>query len=194
MKKVERFLVMLAFIGIIARLLLASGSSLTIVMSLMGLTFLYMYFGFALFNDIRLRDVLKKESYRGIATMRLAGAVLAGLALSMACVGILFKIQSWPGAVFNLGISMALCLTILAVCFTKIKGKYRQYYKRITTRLTIAVMFCALLLAIPRKNYLEFMQRDNPAFIKAEEALWNDPSNKELEKKVYEEQRNMNHH
>ena len=194
MKKVERFLVMLALIGIIARLLLANGSSLAIVISLMGLSFLYMYFGFALFNDIRFRDISKKVSYGGVATMHIVGAILAGLALSMACIGILFKIQSWPGAVFNLRISLALCVVILVMSFPKLNGKYKQYYKRITVRLTMAAVLCVFLLVGPRKGYLEFMQRDNPAFIKAEEALWDHPDSIALQRQVTEEQRNMNHH
>jgi hypothetical protein len=194
MKKIERFLIMLSLIGIIARMMLAGGSSLTLLLSLMSLSLLYMYFGFALFNDIRLRDIFKKASYKGLTTIHIVGAILAGLALSMACVGILFKVQSWPGATFDLGVSLSLCSIIIVISYSKIKGPHRQYYKRITSRLVVATVISAFLLVIPRKGYLEFMQRDNPAFIKVQEAQWDHPDSVALQQRVREEHNKMNHH
>ena len=106
MKKAEIILGAIALTALALNLLLVPGGGVLTVLSLSTLSVLYMYLSFAIFNGIRLRQIFKKDSYKGISKMRIVGAILTGLALSMTTIGLLFKFQSWPGATMNLAIGL----------------------------------------------------------------------------------------
>ncbi|MBK8807421.1 MAG: hypothetical protein IPO21_12565 [Bacteroidales bacterium] len=96
MKKGEIIIAGLSIIALGLNLLFIQGGGILTVLTLLTLSMLYMYFSFALFNNIELRKIFKKDSYKGISSNRIFGAVGAGLALSMTTIGLLFKFQSWP--------------------------------------------------------------------------------------------------
>ena len=66
---------------------------LPLILSLLVLSTLYCYFGFALFNNIRLKEIFKKDRHTEISVLRIIGAVFSGMILSTYVIGILFKLQ-----------------------------------------------------------------------------------------------------
>jgi len=192
MKKVEIILGTIAIIALLLNLLNIKGGGVLIVLSLSTISILYMYLSFALFNDIRLRNIFKKESYKGISRMRIVGAVLTGLALSITIIGLLFKFQSWPNASFNLGFGLFGLLIGLVVGLIKYKRTKSDYYTRIFKRIAIYGGLGLILMILPRETWLEIRNRNHPEYIEAVKKAWADPENQELWDKVDEERQKMN--
>ena len=192
MKKVEIILGTIAIIALLLNLLNIKGGGVLIVLSLSTISILYMYLSFALFNDIRLRNIFKKESYKGISRMRIVGAVLTGLALSITIIGLLFKFQSWPNASINLGFGLFGLLIGLVVGLIKYKRTKSDYYTRIFKRIAIYGGLGLILMILPRETWLEIRNRNHPEYIEAVKKAWADPENQELWDKVDEERQKMN--
>lgn len=119
MKQTERVLIVLAVIGLIMKLSLIAGGAILLVLAISALACFY-YLGFALFNDIRLRHIFKKASYANASPGRIIGAIGASFGLSGMLVGILFRLQFWPGAAINLLAGIVLTAILLLVALVKL--------------------------------------------------------------------------
>jgi hypothetical protein len=192
MKKAEKILGAIAIIAIVLKFLLISGSGFLTVISLGTLSVLYYLLSFAFFNDIRLRNIFKKESYRGISALRIIGTVLFGFAISLVVIAILFKLQSYPGGAFILLqglISLGICLIVAVIRYGKTKS---TNYKKIFSRSIIIGCFGLLLYVIPSMTLFEILHRNHPAYVQAVKDLDADPNNKELQDEVERQKELMN--
>lgn len=192
MKKAEIIIGTISIIALGLNLLLVPGSGILTVLSLSSLTMIYFYLSFALFNDIRLRKIFKKESYKGISTLRIVGAIGAGLALSITIVGLMFKFQSWPGASFNLGIGLVGLLIVTIIGLIKYSKNKSDYYTRIFKRTAVFGGLGLILMLIPKASWIELKYRNHPDYVKALKNAMDNPDNKELWDKVEEERKRMN--
>lgn len=192
MKKAEIILGTVAIVSLILNLLNVEGAGVLTVLSLSTVSTFYMYLSFALFNNIRLRKIFKKGSYKVISKMRIIGAILIGLALSITTVGLLFKFQSWPGASFNLGFGLFGLLVGLIVGLIKFQKTKSDFYTKIFKRIAIYGGLGLILMALPRETWLEIRNRNHPEYIEAVKRAWADPDNQELWDKVDEEREKMN--
>jgi alcohol dehydrogenase class IV len=191
MKKGEIILATLSIIALGLNLLLIPGGGLLTVLTLSTLSMIYFNFGFALFNDIRLRKILKKDSYTDISSLRILGAVGAGLALSMTTIGLMFKFQSWPGADFNLIAGLLGLVTVTIIGVIKYMQNKSDYYTRILKRVTIFGGLGLLVFLTPKTTWIEFKYRNYPDYANAVKNSIADPDNKELQDKVGEERQKM---
>jgi hypothetical protein len=187
MKIVEKVAFVLAFVGYTLRLLLIKQGSFLVFISMFSLSFIYLYFGFALLNGIAFRSIFKKSTYTGIPSNNILGAIAAGLAMSIGCLGLTFKLLHWPGAGINLVAGIVLCSILFIIVIVKKRRKNQMLYKRILIRSTILLSFSFLFMCIPKRVLFEIMYRDRPTLIKAQEELWKDPTNQELIDKMNEE-------
>ncbi len=180
MKKTEIIIATLSIIALVLNLLLIPGSSVLTVLTLSILSVFYMYLSFALFNDIRFRNILKKGSYKGKSTKRIVGAVGTGLALSLTTTGLLFKFQSWPGASFNLGTGLVGLLTVAIISTIKYFKNKSEFYTRIFKRIAIFGGLGLILMIIPKTTWIEIKYRNHTEYIDAVKKAMADPDNKEL--------------
>ncbi len=192
MKKTEIILVILSIIVLGLKLLLIPGINLLVILTLSALAMLYFYFGFALFNNIQLRTIFKKDSYQDISSLRILGAVCSGLALSMAITGILFKFLSWPGSFANLMAGLVGIIIVAIIGTIKYFKSKSNYYTKIFKRLIIFGVLTLTLVLIPQTTWIELKYRDNPALLDALKKSLADPTNKELQDKVTEEREKTN--
>jgi hypothetical protein len=195
MKKGEIIIATLYIIALVLNLLLIPGGVVLTVLTLSTLStlsVLYMYLSFALFNGIRLRKIFKKDSYKGISAMRIVGAVGTGLALSMTTIGLLFKIQSWPGASFILGTGLVGLLIVTIIGTIKYLKNKSEFYTRIFKRIAVFGALGLILMLIPKTTWVEIKYRNHSAYVDALEKALADPDNKELWNRVEEERQNMN--
>lgn len=192
MKKAEIIIAILSIIALGLNLLLIPGGSVLTVLTLLTLSFLYMYLSFALFNAIRLRNIFKKDSYKGISTLRIVGSVGTGFALSATTIGILFKFQSWPGASFNLiaGLFGLLIVTIIGL-IKNLKNK-SNYYSGIFKRVVIIGGLGLILILIPKTSWVELKYRNHPEYVNALKKAMANPDNEELWDNVEAERQKMN--
>ena len=148
MKKTELFLASLALIALVLKLAHLPGSNFILVISLSCLAMLYFYLGFALFNQIPFRKIVKKESYQGVGTWRIIGAIGAGIAFSQTLVGILFKLLHWQGALLLLQVGLISIALLAIIGFIRYAKSKAAFYSNLFTRVAILSSFGILLLII----------------------------------------------
>jgi hypothetical protein len=180
MKKAEFVIATLSIIALGMNLLFIPGSGALTVLTLLILSTLYFYFGFALFNNIRLRQIFKKDSYRDISSLRILGAVGAGLALSSATNGIMFKFQSWPGADFILGAGLVGLFIVTTIGIIKYSKNKSDYYYGILKRTVIIGGIGLILMFMPKTTWIEIKYRNQPEYVEALKNAIAVPDNKEL--------------
>ncbi len=112
-------------------------SGIFATLTLSSLSLIYCYFGFALFNNIPLRQIFNKQSYKDTSTLRIFGAIVTGLVLSLTLIGILFKLQSWAHASYNLGAGLVGLLIVTVVGLIKYQNSKTDYYVKIFIRIAI---------------------------------------------------------
>ena len=143
MKKTEVALILITIIGLIIRLLQWPGGNLLMILCITLLSLMYFIFGFAFFNGLRIREVLKKESYVALNKMKIFGAFLTGIASSIGVLGILFSLMYWPGAMFNVIFGSILLSLISVIALIKYSNNKSKYYSRILTR-SVSIMVIAI--------------------------------------------------
>lgn len=187
MKKTELIL----GIGIITFMLLRlvieyPYSAILITLSSLFLSIIYFGFSFGLLNGIRFRNLLKKDSYAGISTLRIVGTVLTGMVLSLLVIYSLFKFQRWPYGNEGLRISLFGLLIVIIIGVIKLITSKNIFYSKLLLRLGIIGAFSTLLYLTSYENLLELKYRNYPEYIKVEKELMKDPMNKKLQIKFRE--------
>jgi hypothetical protein len=156
-------------------------SAMLITLSSLFLSIIYFGFSFGLLNGIRFRNLLKKESYAGISTLRIIGSVLTGIVLSLLVIYSLFKFQSWPYGNEGLRISLFGLLIVIVIGIIKLFTAKNSFYSKLLLRLGIIGTFATLLYFTSYESLLEMKYRNYPEFIEVEKKLMKDPMNKELQ-------------
>lgn len=187
MKKVEIVLGSIAFTGLLIRLVPYPGGGALMVLSLSTLAHMYMCFNFALFNQIRLRDIFKKASYQGIDPLRIVGAVATGFVLSIVVVGIMFRLMLWPGASVQIGAGLSLLAIIILIGLIKYRETKSSYYLILFKRIAIYTCIGIPFLLLSKLNVTELYYRNHPAYIEAFKKAEANPNSQELARKVTEE-------
>jgi apolipoprotein N-acyltransferase len=113
------------------------GGGIFITLSLTILYCFYFLFGFALFNDIKFGNILKKDSYQGISALRMTGSIGTGWGLSAICMGILYKIQHWSGGGVMLSTGLVTMFVIAIISLIKFLRSKDDFYKTILIRIAI---------------------------------------------------------
>lgn len=180
MKKTENIIVIIALIALGLKLIFIPGSGILTVVTFSSLSLIYFYFGFALFNHIKLRKIFKKDSYKEISSQRMLGTIGSGLALSTTTMGILFKFQSWPGAFIYLATGLIGLILVTLFGYLKYSKSKADFYIPIFKRAAVFGGIALVLLLIPQATWIEIKYRDSPAFVEAYKKALADPENKAL--------------
>lgn len=191
MKKAELIIITLSIIALGLDLFFTSNSFLALL-PLIFLSMFYMYLSFAIFNGIRLRNILKKESYTVVSPIRIIGAIGTGFALSTTIFGIISKFQCWPGASSNISVGLLGLLIITIIGLIKYSKNKSEYYTRIFKRIAIFGGLGLILFLIPNTSLMEIKYRKHPDYVNAYKKASEDPKNTELWDKVEVERQKMN--
>lgn len=186
MKRLERIVGLIAVIGIVFKLLHFPGGSLLTVLSFAVLSLFYFLLGFLLFNGVRLRDVDRTDALKNIGTQQIILTVVLSIALSMVLIGVLFKIQLWPGGTLQLSLGLFVTAVTLAVALFFYLRTKRAYYRRMFTRIAIIGGFGLLLFLTPRGTLIDIYFRDSPEYADLLKQVLADPENEELEEQLQE--------
>jgi hypothetical protein len=191
MRKLEIAFCIISFISIKWDLLfLLPGGSLLVILFLTLSSMFYFWFGFALFNEIRFRGILRKESYLDIHSNKILGGILTGWLMSITILGILFKIMSWTGATIVLASGIIGSIIILIIGFLKYQKSNSLFYPRVFKRVIIILIIAVALFVIPTEVMMRIKNRDNPAYAEALIKAGKEPDNLEAQKEL-EKQRNI---
>lgn len=184
MKRFELVMGVLAVLGIILMFLHISGSAVSSVFILSILGLFYFIFSFALFNGIRLRDAFKSESYQDTNLLKIIGAILLGISISLVIFGIQFKLLFWQGANEQLLIGLLPIGLILIVAVIFYFRDKTEFYNRIFKRIAIYGGLGLLLYLTPTSTLVDIYYRDNPDFAELFNKVLEDPENEELRKQL----------
>lgn len=190
MKQTEKVLIILSILFLLLNIFfIFPGGNMLFVLTLMLLSLIYFFFGFALFNNIRFRKILKKESYVNISSLKTLGAVSAGISLSITVIGILFKVMFWPGSFTNLKFGIISLIFILIISLIKNFKSKSDFYNKILQRSIIFGGIAISLLFISNQNLAEIKYRNEPEYAKALIDVMNNPENKEYQRILQEIQK-----
>ena len=164
MRKIEIIFGIIAFLGVLMKLFHYPGGSLFLIFALGIITNFLFYFGFALFNRIRFRDIFKNSSYKDASAKKIIGAIGLGWGLSMIVLGGLFKLVLYPNPDKMLLVGLLYTGVILIVAIVYYLRNKSDYYKRIFKRIAIYGIFGLVLYLIPTTTFLNIYFAKNPEY------------------------------
>ncbi len=191
MKNIEKLFIILVIVSTIYRYVHGIGSILFLILSINTLAILYFCLSFALFNNIKFKNIFKKSSYVNISKRRIIFSIFSGISLSIALIGVLFKIQDYPGAdlLLVLGLFASISITIIALWKNnKVKG---NFYFNILKRTAIISLIIITLMKIPLKNLLNWQYPNDPEYVEAVIKAYNNSDNDSLWQNVKIERKKM---
>lgn len=180
MKKTEKILGLIFFLALILRLLNVPGNSFLATISALLLAYVYCFLSFVLFNDIPLKRIFKKESYKGLTAWRIIGTIWFGFALSALVVGILFKLLHLPEAEINIIFGLIASAIVFLIAGIRFFQTKKDFYKRIVLRFLLVGGLGLLILNTNEMTVIKIQYRNYPGYIEAYENYLKDPDNKEL--------------
>ena len=192
MKSLEKVLLIIFLLSLIFKYFHGVGSSLLLLLSTNLLAIFYFYFSFALFNNIEFKKIFKKTSYPKFVRKRLAITIFSGFSLSISFIGILFKIEIYPGAVVLLIAGLAATTVLTLITLYRNSKTEGNFFFRILARVAIAAIFIISLLKISDRTLLEWQYPNNPDYIDAVLNSLNNPNNDSLREIKHPEYEKMN--
>ena len=119
-----------------------------------------------LFNNIRLRKVFSKDSYKNSTAIKIIGGVTTGFIISIFLFSILFGFTLWPGFEVMIIASLTVAIIPLIITFTAIiVSKDKFYRKRIISHLAISSFILIVFNLMSDKDRVKYLFRDSPELI-----------------------------
>jgi hypothetical protein len=186
MKKLEKVLWGLFLVGLIFKLNHWPFAGILTVCSLGLVSSLYFYLGFALFNDVKLRNAFKKSSYASIPKSNLVFGIIFGVSLSIIIIGFLFKFMLWPGASFNLMAGLIILAISLIAYLMISKQKKVSLPKQSFIRILLVGLIGITFYIIKTGTIIDFYYQDNPEYAEALKKVIKHPENVEYRDAINE--------
>lgn len=118
MKKLILILWIIVSLGILMRLVLIPGALMLIFLSDWFLALLYLFFGFAIFNDVK--KVFSGAEYSVLALSNIISGIFLGLAFFLLLLGIQFRLRLVPYSGFLLLLGLCM-IAIISVTMLSVK-------------------------------------------------------------------------
>lgn len=186
MKTTERTLALVAALALVMLATHVPMGSLLLIVSLSALAVLFYPLGVALFNDLPLSAVARRTDIEGVSAGRKVGAIAAGMAFAVVCVGILFRVQMWPSGGLILLTGLALLVLLLGFLFVRKKSISVPFYRGIYIRLAILGLVGTMLFMMPTIVLVEWHYHNHPDYIERWKQVQEDPTNSELREQLLE--------
>lgn len=187
MKKTEIVIIASCLLAVILNFALVPGGILLTILSFTLLSVIYFNLGFLLFNNIRLRNAFKSESYKGIKSSRMIGAIGTGFALSLIVIGVLFKLLSWPGSAVVILVGVFFTGVVVLISTIKYLTSKNPFYMPVLIRAGGLLIIGGSLMFVSSGDIMDFKYRNHPTYYQALKAWQADPDNTELREKMEEE-------
>lgn len=190
MKKTETILGLLVFIGIGLKLAHINGANILLLFTLLTLSFIYYFFGFAIFNNISLRGIFKRNSYKDTNALKIIGAIACGISLSTTLIAILFKLQFWPGSKMMLIIGLLSLLLILIISIVFYLIKKSVFYVNIFKRIAIYGTLGVILYLTPSDTMIDIIYRNDKEYAELFKKSLKEPLNNEVREELIKRRNN----
>jgi hypothetical protein len=175
MKFVEKVLIVLSVISVILIFNQVDGSAAMAMLSLTLLASFYVLPGILFFSGIGLRETFK-GALKNIRIVTLVSSFFIGNALSIFCMGILFRLLHFPGANEMLMAGFIPAAAMLAIMLTKY-FRDRSLQSRLALSRLVPFMILALaLLFTSSRTLLSLQYRNHPQYVNAYMRYQENPS------------------
>ena len=148
MKKLELVLIAGALIVLLLTLLKVPYLSAVASVFLLVLGTIYLYLGFALFNEIPLSKIFKTESYKGLGKWRLGIALGTGIGLSQLTIGFLFAVNNYPMTRSFLSLGLVITASMLLLALIRNRSEKHRFYMIISLRCAAFIIMGAAVLLL----------------------------------------------
>ena len=176
MKLTEKILAALAILAVILKYYHIPGANVLLVLSTGILAMLYWPLGFALFNDISVRDLFKSKSYQVFRGGRLVVTIALGIGLSILVLGILFTLNRYPGnKVMLLNGLLITGLSSLWLLWQFMKTKDSLTIRNLIRGVIFFGLGLILYLSTP-VDVVKFFYHDRPEYVEAFTAQYENPT------------------
>jgi hypothetical protein len=184
MRTLEKIIAIGILLSLILKFSLISGADMIFMCTMLILACIYYPFGFLFFNQIKLRHIFKKVSYKNVTTLKIIVAVITGLGLSAIVVGALFKLLHLSGADQMLLLGLIMTAVTLVISLILLFNQNDPTSKFILWRVGIIGAIGIFLLLTPALSIVKFQYRNHPKYIEAYSNYVSDPTNEELYRKM----------
>lgn len=189
MKKFEQIILFTFAISGVLSFYLMPIASLVFTASASVLAIIYIGFNVLVFSNKSVKQIFNVEVLYEARKNFLNR--LTGYALSIAVVGIMFYILSWPGEKMMLLFGWV-SLSIVSFLIFKKHAKNNNKETSNTLKHTLCLAFVSLILwTIPVDKYLELKYRSYPSYFEALKNYNKDPSNIQYQETLKEERQLM---
>lgn len=148
MKKLEKVLIAGAIIGFLMALFKVPYHSVIVSVFLLALGVIYLYLGFALFNDIPFNKIFKSESYQGVGTWRIAIAIGTGLGLSQLTTGFMFALNDYPMTRSLLSYGLVITALMLLLALIRNSREKHRFYMNTALRCSVFIILGIISLVV----------------------------------------------
>lgn len=173
MRTAEKTIIVITIIGLLFRLMHWPGGGPLLVVALSAAGCFYMFFSWGVMRD------------RETKTGKLAVTIPVGFGLAVACVGIMFKLQLWPGSQDNLIIAAIVLLVACITCAIAYSRKRENdkgmagYYKAVLNRAAPFLLAASVMLFVPTSSIIRFYYGEDEERTRLLINLYEDPGNVE---------------
>ena len=179
MRVVEIILVVIFCIGAFFKINHYPGGSILLIISLGNLSLLYSYFSFILLNGIKGRKMFKKSSYEGIPAWRLLMTIILGFGIGVLMLGVLFKVQMYPGFSIMMKIGFMGTIISLTVFVVKYFTSSDAFVRSNLRRLIPIVLIGTFFYTITADDIIDYNWGAGSEYATLKKELLRNPENQE---------------
>lgn len=168
--KAEKGITIAFIVGLVFKYLHWPGGSQILIISLSILAIIYCFGAIYFFSD------------KTIKNQNLLLTIFSGFFLAFIPIGVLFKLQYWPGADFSLLLGIFLAIIIFSITYflkSKSKDELETYYKNMTIRITTLITLAALLYLTPTATLVKLQYWNDPELARLKTLKYTNPGNED---------------
>ncbi|RZJ28610.1 MAG: hypothetical protein EOO48_09435 [Flavobacterium sp.] len=144
MKKAERILLFIILGAAALRMAHIPGGAILSILAI-GVTSMFYFVGSYFLFDPKRTITVNGTTYHKAVGSRVAIAIVTGIFLNSALVGILFRLMHWPGAVAMLFLAIICLLPITVICIVNFSRTPDKFFKSVAIRSGVVLVLCAVL-------------------------------------------------
>jgi hypothetical protein len=167
MKKTEIILIILAILGLILKYNLITGGNILVIFPIFLLTMLYFSLGFALFNNVGLRQIFKGNAFKNSPPSNIVIAIILSIGISFLCFGILFQLQYWPGSLIVIYGGLFFSVPTLLFIIIKFIIQKKDFFLTNMIRTACYTLIGIIFINVSNLDLVKIQYRNHPKYIEA---------------------------
>ncbi len=187
MKIIELIIGSFFLLTIILKIINIEGSSWLLFLTSFILSLFYLFFGFFIFNEIKLRGLFKTSSYDKTNTTKIIMSILLGMSLTILLTGIYFKLQLWSGGDSILGLGLICTGLILLISIILYFRNKDILFKRWFSRMVIIGGIGLILILTSRSQLIDIYYRGDIEFAELYKQYINNPNDPKIKENFHKE-------